>query len=44
MIKSINEYLNEDDELTERRLKDKLQTDYPRVPDVSISTIKRYKI
>jgi len=44
MINSINSYLKEDDELTARRLKEQLQKDYPGIPDVSISTIKRYEI
>ena len=42
MINSINSHLNEDDELTARQLRDKLQGNYPDIPDVLISTVKRY--
>ena len=42
MLKSMDDYLRNDDELTARKLRAKLVEAYPDLPDVSLSTIKRY--
>jgi len=41
MLKSMDDYLRNDDELTARKLRAKLVEAYPDLPDVSLSTIKR---
>ena len=41
MITSINQYLTKDDELTARKLRNKLREEYTDIPEVSITTIKR---
>ena len=42
MLSAIDESLDNDDELTARKLKARLRERYPDIPDVSLSTLKRY--
>ena len=41
MLSTMNDLLRNDDELTARRLSDKLHEEYANLPDISLSTIKK---
>ena len=41
MLSTMNNLLRNDDELTARRLSDKLHEEYANLPDISLSTIKK---